>query len=156
MRKFQLNIGDVATASGNAHYTCFGLGSCIGLFIQDRVTGLSGGAHIFLPDAEASLKDFAKYYSVTQAIDEIIARFKMKGSMLDTLRAKVTGGANVLGVKSHTGIKNSEAVMKQLIERKIFLAAVDVGGSYYRTANFDSETGILNVKIPQLNQFKTY
>src|SRR6478609_4263347 len=42
MIQYKLNIGDVVISDSPATYTCFGLGSCIGLFIQDRLTGLSG------------------------------------------------------------------------------------------------------------------
>ena len=105
MINFNLSIGDVAISSQKANYTCFGLGSCIGLFIQDRVQRLSAGAHIFLPESE-------------NAIDEIIIQLKHEGSTLQTLRAKVTGGANVVKVNSQTGERNAESVLRYLTENK--------------------------------------
>jgi chemotaxis protein CheD len=154
--EYQLNIGDVVTSGSTANYTCFGLGSCIGLFMQDRVTGLTGGAHILLPDDETVPLGTLKFYSVQRAIDEILRRMKVKGSSLTTLRAKVTGGANVIGATSEIGGRNIESVVANLRERKIFLAAMDVGGTYCRTARFESQTGLLQVRLPQLNQYKTY
>jgi chemotaxis protein CheD len=156
MRDYKLNIGDVVISSGSVSYTCFGLGSCIGLFIQDRVTGLSGGAHIFLPELKIDSVGETKYYDVISAMEEILNQFKTRGSDLTTLRAKITGGANVMEVYSQTGAHNIASVIKNLTERKIFLAAKDVGGNYYRTARFESWSGLLKVRIPQINQYKTY
>src|SRR4051812_11663902 len=96
MIEYKLNIGDVVASAVPASYICFGLGSCIGLFIQDRVTGISAGAHIFLPEEEQEPADSSKFYSATAAIDNILEQFKFHGNDLTALRAKVTGGANVL------------------------------------------------------------
>ncbi|HCW06312.1 MAG TPA: hypothetical protein DGG95_02985 [Cytophagales bacterium] len=156
MIEYKLNIGDVITSSAKVSYTCFGLGSCIGLFIQDRLTGQSGGAHIFLPDDEYGPTHYSRFCNVTSALNEILRQMKLNGSNLTSLRAKITGGANVLGAFSTTGERNAQSVLKQLIERKIFIAASDLGGSYCRTAKFESNSGILSVRIPQLNQLKTY
>ncbi len=151
MIEYHLNIGDVVTSSRNVSYTCFGLGSCIGLFMQDRVTGLSGGAHIFLPENEEGPLDTSKFYNVSSALDEILNRFKLSGSDLATLRAKVVGGANVLGGDSQTGERNAESVLNQLVARKIFIAALDVGGTYCRSAKFQSYTGELTVRVSPMN-----
>jgi chemotaxis protein CheD len=157
MMEYKLNIGDVITSSRKAVYTCLGLGSCIGLFIQDRMTGLSGGAHIFLPDADKESPGCTKFYSVTSAIQEIRRQLSHQGSTLEGLRAKVTGGANVLmGISSGTGARNAESVLKELARHRIYVATVDVGGNHSRTARFESDTGLLTVKIPQTNQYRIY
>jgi chemotaxis protein CheD len=151
MIEHHLNIGDVVTSSRNVSYTCFGLGSCIGLFLQDRITGLSGGAHIFLPEDESGPYDVSKRYNVSSALDEILKQFKSRGSDLTALRAKVVGGANVLGGDSQIGDRNTKSVVSQLVAKKIFIAALDVGGTYCRSAKFQSNTGQLTVRISQMN-----
>ncbi len=151
MIEYHLNIGDVVTSSRDASYACLGLGSCIGLFVQDRITGLSGGAHIFLPENEDGPPGVSKFYNVSSALNEILSQFKSKGSDLNTLRAKVVGGANVLGGDSQTGHRNSKSVLSQLVARKIFIAAQDVGGTSCRSAKFQSTTGQLTVRISQMN-----
>lgn len=156
MSEFKLNIGEVMSSLENVIYTCSGLGSCIGLFIQDRVTGVSGGAHIFLPEAEPGPDHYSPYCNVTDAIDEILRQMKQNGSSLECLRAKVTGGANMLGFNSSIGERNAASVMRHLIDRKIFIAAKDLGGPFCRTARFESRSGILTVRIPQINQQKIY
>lgn len=154
MMEYKLNIGDVVTSSEKATYTCYGLGSCIGLFIQDRVIGISGGAHILLPGNEEGVGHTNKFYNVSLALREILDQFKIRGSNLTTLRAKVTGGANVLGVYSQVGKKNAESVLQQLVEKQIYVAAVDVGGNFSRTAVFRSDSGNLTVRIPETNESK--
>lgn len=156
MIDYKLNIGDVAISKGPANYTCFGLGSCVGLFIQDRITGLSGGAHIFLPDNEQAEHHTKKFYNVTMAVEEILKQFRLQGSQLDSLRAKVTGGANVVSLNYQTGKRNVDSVVSHLTAKKIFIAAMDVGGSLCRTAKFESKSGTLTVRIPVTNEYKIY
>jgi len=156
MIQYNLNIGDVVISDGPATYTCFGLGSCIGLFIQDRLTGLSGGAHIFIPESIDTTTEDNKFYSATSAVQNILKQFKERGSTLAYLRAKVVGGANVLGSNIETGEQNTSSVMQQLIASRIFIAATDVGGKDCRTAHFKTATGELIVKVPATSELKIY
>jgi chemotaxis protein CheD len=152
---YTLNIGDVITSSEKATYACFGLGSCVGLFIQDRLTGLSGGAHIFLP-ANESGPDTTKFYSAEAAVDELLKQFRLRGSNLTALRAKLTGGANVISVSADTGARNSDSVISYLKANRIFIAGLDIGGVHCRTAKFQSDTGLLTVKSAGTNALKIY
>lgn len=156
MKEYYLNIGDVATSSNHATYSCLGLGSCIGLFLQDRTTGVTGGAHIFLPLRKDDVVTDAKFYNAENALEELLKQFKRRGANLNTLRAKATGGASVLGGNIQTGLHNAESVMNSLIQNRIFIAAFDVGGSYGRSAKFESESGQLVVRIPQTKECKIY
>lgn len=156
MIQYKLNIGDVVISDAPATYTCFGLGSCIGLFIQDRLTGLSGGAHIFLPASDTHSIEQDKFYAADAAIQNILDRFKERGSNLNALRAKVVGGANVLGGNLQTGPQNTASVLQRLVASKIFIAAQDVGGTITRTVHFKTDTGELIVKVPTTNELKIY
>jgi chemotaxis protein CheD len=157
MIEYTLNIGDVAISSSPASYTCLGLGSCIGLFIQDRNSTLSAAAHIFLPDSNQHVPtERNKFYTVSAALKEILERFKLQGSTLTSLRAKITGGANVINVNVKTGARNAEAVISHLVSNKIYIAATDIGGNFCRTAKFQSSTGQLTVRVPQTNEYKIY
>jgi len=157
MIEYTLQIGDVVTSSGNVCYSCVGLGSCIGLFIHDRTNTLSAGAHILLPENEKGpTNDPSKCYNVTSALQQILVQLKSKGSSLESLRAKITGGANVLRVNTFIGLRNIESVIRQLTENKIYIAASDVGGVYSRTARFESSTGLLTVRMSELNEYKIF
>ncbi|NOS54963.1 MAG: chemotaxis protein CheD [Cyclobacteriaceae bacterium] len=159
MIEYKLNIGDIAVCDNqNVTITCVGLGSCIGVFLQDRTIGLCGGAHIQLPgDVNMPIHD-DKYYSVKSALDELINQFKIRGSSTQTLRAKITGGASVVRSDNsfQTGKKNAERITNELVLRNIFIAASDMGGHLSRTARFNCQSGELNVRHPETNQTKTY
>lgn len=143
MRVYTLNIGEVVTHDGEAQYKCFGLGSCIGLFLTDKATGITGGAHILLPDNERG-PDTLGWYSVELALGEMMRRFRDHGSSLAALSAKLAGGASTLGVDG-MGKRNAESVLEQLRKRRIFVAASDVGGTQSRTVQYETATGNLTI-----------
>lgn len=156
MKEYKLNIGDLRVSKEEAvTFTCLGLGSCIGLFLQDRSTGLSGGAHILLP-ADCTNSMDGKYYAVKQAVDEMIRQFKEAGSTTLNLRAKIAGGANVVSTGSNTGQRNTETVVHELVQNKVYIAAMDVGGKTSRSARFDGKSGALTVRIPETNEYRIY
>lgn len=157
MIEYTLNIGEVAaTDKKNVTYTCLGLGSCIGLFLHDRTTGITGGAHIMLPDGETSLVEDGKFFTADRAMNELLTRFREMGSSLQTLRAKITGGANVIESGYEVGSKNIASVVEQLVSNKVFIAARDIGGTHSRTARFHSATGTLMVHVTQTRECKIY
>ena len=154
MKNITLNIGDVAVGKRDNSYTCFGLGSCIGLFLQDRITGISGGAHILLPQG-GEVTD-GKYYSVYLAIEELLRRLKSFNAGEMALRAKIAGGANVIGASLNVGQQNIDQVIGCLSAHKIFIAAMDVGGNQSRTVCFEAATGQLSVRKANSLESKIY
>ncbi|HEY8938193.1 MAG TPA: chemotaxis protein CheD [Cyclobacteriaceae bacterium] len=144
-----LNINDTHATSDPVEYTCYGLGSCIGLFISDRVKGLSGGAHIPLPEPSVE----GEFENADAMISNLLQQLSLQGSDLLTLRAKVTGGARIYESVNDIGKQNINAVTQQLINRRIFIAAMDVGGKFSRTARYNSVTGELRIST---SEQKTY
>jgi chemotaxis protein CheD len=149
MRKRMLNINEVDVTDKPVVYTCYGLGSCIGLFVTDRVRGLTGGAHIPLP----SCSDADEFLGAGRLINELLGLFALGGSDLSGLRAKVTGGAQVYENSFNIGEQNVQVVLQKLIDLKVYLAATDVGGAMARTARFNSVTGELQIST---SECKTY
>jgi chemotaxis protein CheD len=156
MRTHVLNIGEVKTDATPSVFTCFGLGSCIGLFVQDRAAGISGGAHILLPENEKANANDGRCYNVKDAIERLFEQFRRSGSTLETLRAKFVGGANILAVAGNTGERNIQSVMDHLVAHRVFIAALDVGGHSSRTAHFLSSTSELKVRTSVSNQYRIY
>lgn len=149
MRSKILNINEVDVTGKPVIYTCYGLGSCIGLFLTDRLRGLSGGAHIPLPVSTEE----SEWSGVSEMIDILLENLQSMGSDLNCLRAKVTGGAQVLESMTNIGDQNVQCVLQQLVNRRIYLAAKDVGGKVSRTARFNSVTGELKIST---SERKTY
>lgn len=156
MKNIVLNIGEVRTVKEGVTFSCFGLGSCIGLFVQDRAAGISGGAHILLPENEENTHTDGKAYTVSDAIQFLMNEFRRKGSTLDALRAKITGGASLLSTTIGMGERNITSVVQHLVDRKIYIAARDVGGNYSRTALFNTRSGEMLIRTPESNSFKIF
>ncbi len=140
-----LNINEMEVSDQPVVFTCYGLGSCIGLFVTDRTNGISGGVHIPLPHTSGP----SEWKDATYLISELLHSFQAWGSDLRTLRAKVTGGAQVYGSLYGIGAQNAEAVLKQLTDRKIYIAATDVGGTISRTARYHSPSGELEISTSE-------
>jgi chemotaxis protein CheD len=149
MRVRMLNINEMDVSAEPVVFTCYGLGSCIGLFITDRTKGLSGGVHIPLPNNASQ----SEWKDATYLIDELLSTFQAWGSDLNTLRAKVTGGAQVYGSHSNIGAQNAEVVLKQLTDRKVYIAATDVGGTISRTARYHSQSGELQISTSEQTKY---
>jgi chemotaxis protein CheD len=155
MKEEVLYIGDVKAFNRPVVMKCHGLGSCIGLFVKDRVTGITAGAHIFMPEAcSNNFQD--KPYAVQEAVNVMLSKMKALGSDLLTLRAKVVGGANLFAGLYDIGALNIQGVKEHLLKHKIFIAATDVGGSISRTAQFEahSEKLVVNGKELQESNYK--
>lgn len=149
MKKRMLNINEMDVSKEPVVYTCYGLGSCIGLFITDRTKGLSGGVHIPLP-VEMNRSEFL---GASRLINELLGSFSLMGSELNCLRAKVTGGAQIYENSVNIGEQTAEMVLKKLIDLKVYIAGTDVGGKVSRTARFNSVTGELKIST---SERKTY
>lgn len=144
-----LTINEMDVSDQPVVFTCYGLGSCIGLFVTDRTKGLSGGVHIPLPHNSAQ----SEWKGAAYLIDELLYTFEAWGSDLNTLRAKVTGGAQVYGSHCSIGTENAEVVLKRLTDRKVYIAATDVGGTCSRTARFHSQSGELEISTSEQTKY---
>ncbi|MGM0579741.1 MAG: chemotaxis protein CheD [Bacteroidota bacterium] len=137
MKKVVLFINDFYTTQEVTEMICYGLGSCIGLFIQDRSMKITSGAHI--PVVKSNKK--IGFKSAEQIISEMFCQLTDLGSDLKSLRAKITGGASLYENFYGVGAENIKVIKELLISNKVFLAAQDTGGHVARTAHFNSFTG---------------
>ena len=148
MKNRTLNINQTDVTKEPVIYTCFGLGSCIALFLNDRLTGLAGGAHI-----PVSKDSPGELLSMPVLMNELLSKFQAMGSNLSCLRAKMTGGAQVFESAMKVGEQNIKAIRRELTDRKIFVAGEDLGGRVFRTARFNSRTGELVIRTPDNIRF---
>ena len=79
-----------------------------------------------------------------------------KGASLETMRAKITGGSNVLMHFNEIGSRNTIAVIDALLRNKIYIAARDVGGTISRTVEFNSTSEQLVVRQLEWNSTKIF
>lgn len=143
-----LYIGEVKAFQHPVVMVCHGLGSCVGLFVKDRTTGICAGAHVFFPnDGKGPLDK-----TTNATVGLLLEKMKQLGSDLSYLRAKLVGGASCLCHRSDIGSLNIQTITDHLIQNKVFIAAKEVGGKVGRTARFSSANESLSIKVVETNQ----
>jgi len=128
------------------------LGSCVGVVLHDRVRGLSGLAHIMLPECLRGDESVGKYADT--AIPSLLAQLERRGSRRIDICAHLAGGANMFRSCQDqriatVGEKNLLAVRRILEGLGIPIRAEHTGGEQGRTVVFDTGTGELEVKTLQ-------
>ena len=152
MQRDFLNIGEVKVFDDPVELTCYGLGSCVCVFIYDSFNKVGGGAHIALPKAPQGIKVNSTEYA-DQAMQVLLREIRtLEKHGPGNLRAKLIGGANVLAQNGFDiGKENTEVVKKLLIDQKVFIAGIDLGGERSRTGRFHTHTGKLLVSSQTSN-----
>ena len=117
-----------------------GLGSCVGLFLWCRETGIGGVAHIMMPERTVDMIN----PGADDIIESMVKDLRERGAGF--LRAKLVGGANVLKYNTFVGSRNIEIVMNSLKSRGIYISEKVVGGVKPRSAIFRLEDGSMLVK----------
>ena len=147
-----INVGmaDLKVASGPDILMTAGLGSCIGICVNDPVQKVGGMAHIMLPQSNIKKGDNLAKYADT-ALPLLIDEILKLGATKSRLRAKIAGGAQMFSFPGKSpvlniGERNAESVKNELKRLGIPLLVSDVGGSFGRTIHFNVETGELKVR----------
>ncbi|MEO3945080.1 chemotaxis protein CheD [Gorillibacterium sp. CAU 1737] len=132
-----------------------GLGSCVGLTLYDPRTQIAGMAHVMLPSSDIAKEgqlNQAKYADT--AIPLMIERMVALGASVSRMVSKMAGGAQMFAFSTtkdtmRIGPRNVESCKLMLDQYRIPLMAEDTGGSYGRTIEFDSSTGLLLISSVQ-------
>ncbi len=132
-----VRMGELAASAGAADVlVSLGLGSCIGLALVDRRTGVAGLAHVVLPASEGHSSGQNKLKFADHAVPELIARVVRLGGRRPKLEAVLVGGASMFAVTSATlevGSRNEAAVRDQLKSQRIPVIGAETGGNRGRT-----------------------
>ena len=145
-----VGMADSAVAKKPAKLTTLGLGSCVGISLYDKSTGVGGMVHIMLPSIEnARSKDNIVKFADT-GIPALVDEMIETGAYKHRTTAKIAGGASMFAFNSKTqlniGERNVAATKVALEELKIPIIAQDTGKNYGRTIILDTENGELTVK----------
>lgn len=129
-----------------------GLGSCVGIALYDNKRKIAGLAHIMLPSSKliSNNKNGAKFADT--GVEILVGMMADRGAEKENITAKIAGGAQMFSFRSgannllNVGERNILAVKEVLASFNIPLLAEDVGGTFGRTIEFHSQTGVLIVK----------
>jgi chemotaxis protein CheD len=109
-----------------------GLGSCIGLALIDRSSGVAGMAHIVLPESNGSTSEPGKFADL--AVPALVTRMQKAGAVTRRLEAVLAGGARMFELgEMDIGARNSAAVKAGLTRAGLQVRAADTGGNRGRT-----------------------
>lgn len=124
------------------------LGSCVSVCLYDTVNGVGGMNHYMLPGdpggTSKSGNGSARYG--THAMKLLIEHIMQLGGGRANLQAKVFGAGRVMEGMSDVGRQNADFAIRFLKDRKIRIAAVDVGDTFPRKIYFSSASGQVFVK----------
>jgi chemotaxis protein CheD len=141
-----VGMGNIGAAQGAAQFRAI-LGSCIGLSFYDRALKAGAFAHVVLPNSHGRSGPPGKFADT--AVAEMIRLMKKFGSSPAAIRAKMSGGANLLAREGplKIGDDNAEALKAALQAAGIRLVAQETGGTKGRRVLFDCQNGDYLVEI---------
>lgn len=129
-----VRMGEIEVSSqAGEELVARGLGSCIGLALIDRRSGVAGMAHIVLPEAPSeAYPEPGKFADL--AVPELISRMEQAGAAVRRLDAVLVGGARMFELGDmDIGARNAEAVTERLARSGVTVRATDTGGNRGRT-----------------------
>jgi chemotaxis protein CheD len=110
-----------------------GLGSCIGLALVDRSSGVAGIAHIVLPESPGGSRTEPGRFA-DLAVPALIAQMQEAGAVTRRLDAVLAGGARMFEVgEMDIGARNAAAVKAGLARAGLKILAAETGGNRGRT-----------------------
>lgn len=144
-----VGISDVKMTKAPGVIVTYALGSCIGICFYDQAARLGALLHIMLPDAPAKIDNVFKY--ADSGIAETVRKLESMGANRSRLTAKIAGGAQMFQVPGDSqlgniGKRNSDSVKMSLLRMRIPVLKADVGGTFARTVEFDTSTGIAKIR----------
>jgi chemotaxis protein CheD len=118
------------------------LGSCIAVCLFDAQTGVGGMNHFMLPDTTSVVTEPGRYG--VHAMELLVGAIQQAGGARQRLVAKVFGGGHVIDTEEREDSvpqRNIAFIQRFLVEERIHVAALDVGGMLPRTVKFETWTG---------------
>lgn len=151
MTTIVLGVGDFAVTAEPVEYVCYGLGSCVALFLYDEPGSITAGAHIPVPRARKG----SPLTGADSILDEMVTQLANAGYKAESFKAKITGGARInKGSMMTVGDQNIHAIHRLLQAHRISITSSDVGGHTPRTARFRSTTGTITISTPDKRNYQ--
>ncbi|ELZ26248.1 chemoreceptor glutamine deamidase CheD [Halogeometricum pallidum JCM 14848] len=148
----KVGIADYAVVSGDATLTTSGLGSCVGISLHDRESGVAGLAHAMLPYADGDATE-AKYADTV--VPALVRAMVEERADPNRMQAKLAGGSTMFEFSSADGSigdRNVAAAKEALARQGIRVVAEDVGGNHGRSLELVASTGELRVRSAHVGE----
>jgi len=129
------------------------LGSCVSVCLFDSIRKVAGMNHYLFPEFDDSGAERNKYGDI--AIRALLDKILKSGSPIDSLVAKIFGGAKINSSNLrifNAGQQNAQIATLLLKRFKIPIIAEDLGGNQGRRLEFNTGTG--KVKLTYLKNLE--
>ena len=151
INKIKVGMADLNVTKSPNILTTLGLGSCVGITLYDKVTGIGGLAHIMLPSSKEIKNNQNKAKFADSGIQELIDMMIKIGANKSSIVAKIAGGSQMFNFNSSNDIlkigeRNVKATKEKLKELNIKIVSEDTGGNYGRTIELNSIDGSLYIR----------
>lgn len=126
------------------------LGSCVAVCLYDPVKKIGGINHYMLPFWNGTGLASPKYGNI--AIEKLIDKMLALGSKTENLQAKIFGGGEIIEAKTNMfriGERNIEIAVNTLKDYGIKIKGQSVAGKLGRKIRFNTETGVVLMKLIQ-------
>jgi chemotaxis protein CheD len=147
----EVQMGKMELAQAPERLITRGLGSCLGITIYDTVKKIGAMVHPMLPDMDKSKIKSNPSRFVNSGIHLALQELEKKGCFRSRLEVKMFGGAHMFSFINtdsalNVGQKNIEMAHAIFKELNIKIQAEEVGGTFGRTIELDTESGKVLVK----------
>ncbi len=146
-----VGLGEIKTSRDpDDILVAYGLGSCLGIGMQDPVARVAGLLHAVLPyhtnGTEARTGKF-----VDSGLQALLAQLTFMGANPARMVIRMAGGANMLiapgfSTVLNIGSRNIEAAYTSLAALKLKIASKEVGGNTGRTVRFYVSDGRMTIR----------
>jgi putative nucleotidyltransferase with HDIG domain len=125
---------------------CAFLGSCIGVTLFDRKAGIGGLIHLLLPEPPSLDPTWNPGVSAVIGMPVFIGELRRQGATKEGLEACIAGGALIDPVSQgdlalDIGGRTAEIVQKILLNEKIPIRQIEVGGFFSTSISLNLATG---------------
>lgn len=155
-----IGVGELAVVRQKDEFIrTIGLGSCIGLTIYDRQTGVAGMVHVALPDSSVNprLSEKLPGYFADTGFGALLTAMNAAGATnYQAYVIKLAGGACVMDLNRvfNIGERNFEALRHQIALKRLEINSIDVGGSVSRSMEIHAVNGQVFVSKPAKEPFE--
>ena len=147
----EVQMGKLEMAQVPERLITRGLGSCLGITIFDPIKNIGAMVHPMLPDIEKSKIKSNPSRFVNSGIRLALEELEKRGCFRSRLEVKMFGGAHMFSFINadsalNVGQKNIEMAHAIFKELNLKILAEEVGGTFGRTIELDTESGKVLVK----------
>ncbi len=151
MKPIIIGMAELDVVKCPQNITTLGLGSCVGVVLYDKTNKIGGMVHVVLPDSKTASGPINKAKFADTGVVELYNKMLKAGANKVTMVAKLAGGAHMFGnIMQNDALKvgdrNAFNTKMAVLKLRIPIVAEDLGGSYGRTIELNTQDGGLTVK----------